>query len=366
MTDPPPQSTTKAARRGQAANLLALLLGCGLALVVTEVSLRIRVLHSSRGVSDADELRRSVARMPPPFAGRCGGEASDARFGEIIRPSDVPDLVYELKPGIDTCFKGVRVQTNGAGLRAPREYARPKPDGTYRVLLLGDSQTFGHGVEHEETFGQVLERRLQEQLPLARVEVINSGVGGYNLYQEAVYLVHEGLSFEPDLVVILFIGNDLELPIFLISTRGPLATDRLYTGELIASLLRRDATTEPLHALVPNGLYVPREYLHMAGVEAYRVALRRIADATREHRIPVLNFVDEGIASLAFGSATTRAEIRELARSLGIVEPPFVFPNGFELSADDAHLNPEGHRRLAAQMLDALRASETAAHATEH
>lgn len=351
----PLQAKQTAPRSELAANALPLALGCCLALVLSEVALRGYVMHRTKGVSDSAELSRSAARTPPAFTGRCGGEARDAKFGEIVRPSDDPDLIFELKPGIDTCFKETRVQTNRTGHRAPREYARPKPEGTYRVLLLGDSQTFGHGVEYEATFGQRIELALQEQFPSVRVEVINSGVGGYNLYQEAAYLEHEGLSFEPDAILILFIGNDLELPIFLLSAPGPLAIDRLYLGELLAG--SRDSPGNWWPPPIPTGLYVPPGYQHMAGIDGYRTALQRIGAATRERGIAVLNFVDDEAALQCFGNPATRAAIREFGASVGILEPPFVYPRGLALSEDDAHLNPEGHQRLAEQMLDALRAN---------
>src|SRR5262245_15661592 len=73
---------------------------------------------------------------------------------EGLRASDVPGLFYENKPGVDLDV-GVPVRINSLGLRGG-EIARPKPKGTWRVLVLGDSVAFGWGVREEETFEALL------------------------------------------------------------------------------------------------------------------------------------------------------------------------------------------------------------------
>ena len=50
-----------------------------------------------------------------------------------------------LAPGYTGWFAGVPVKINSLGLRDDREYALPKRPSTVRVLVLGDSVTFGHG-----------------------------------------------------------------------------------------------------------------------------------------------------------------------------------------------------------------------------
>jgi lysophospholipase L1-like esterase len=107
------------------------------------------------------------------------------------------------------------VATNAQGFRAPGDYG-PKRDGAFRVLALGDSFTFGLGVEQDETFEQVLEGRLRERYG-DRVECLNLGVVGYGTLQELKILErHRDLA--PDLVILGFYarnafgsagGNDL-------------------------------------------------------------------------------------------------------------------------------------------------------------
>ncbi len=106
----------------------------------------------------------------------------------------------------DTCYSA-RVSINAHGWRSP-EVPLAKPEGVYRVLVLGDSFMAGLQVNDGETFASVLERRLgREGLP-RRVEVINFGVPSWGTDQEYLSLHKYGLAFKPDLVLLAFYGQN--------------------------------------------------------------------------------------------------------------------------------------------------------------
>lgn len=133
------------------------------------------------------------------------------------------DLGWRLKPNSRDVWGGVRVEINGKGLRGP-ELAYVKKPGVKRILYLGDSVTFGYRLKHDaETYPHLIEKRL-EQGRWPEIETINAGVGGYSPWQEHLYLVREGMKYEPDLVTVSFILNDvtekLELSRFGGSGRG--------------------------------------------------------------------------------------------------------------------------------------------------
>jgi hypothetical protein len=113
-----------------------------------------------------------------------------------------------LAAGYRGWFAGVPVHINSLGFRDPREYALEKSPGTFRILVIGDSVTFGHGATFETTFPYLLEQRLKEWKPEVRWEVWNLGVPGYNTRQELTYLKDVGPRFQPDLVIIAFYPND--------------------------------------------------------------------------------------------------------------------------------------------------------------
>jgi len=121
-----------------------------------------------------------------------------------------PVLGQRLAPGYDGWFAGVPVRINALGFRDEREYSIEKPPGTFRILVLGDSVTFGHGTLNTTTYPFLLEQRLKAWRPDVTWEVWNLGVPGYNTSQELAYLKRVGARYAPDLVVVGFYGNDLQ------------------------------------------------------------------------------------------------------------------------------------------------------------
>ncbi|HET6204096.1 MAG TPA: GDSL-type esterase/lipase family protein [Planctomycetota bacterium] len=99
----------------------------------------------------------------------------------------------------------IEIRTNARGFRGP-ELGR-KPEGGRRILALGDSFGFGHGVEAEEAYPAVLERVLRDRGE--KVEVVNAGVPGYGTSNEFGLLAAEAPSLDPDVVVLgFYVGND--------------------------------------------------------------------------------------------------------------------------------------------------------------
>ena len=100
------------------------------------------------------------------------------------------------------------VTLNSHGLR-DKEIPYEKPPGEKRILLLGDSVTFGWGVSDGEPFADQMEPLLKSVTGRSW-EVINAGVNGYNTEQEATYFRIDGVRYEPDVVVLTYLDNDLE------------------------------------------------------------------------------------------------------------------------------------------------------------
>jgi len=150
---------------------------------------------------------------------------------QFLRPSDDPALAYELIPlARGYCF-GADVEINSRGFR-DREYAVPKPPGTRRIVVLGDSVTFGYDLALGDTYPERVEVQLAQQG--RPVEVCNLGVTGYDTLQMARTLERIGLALEPDLVVLGYCFNDagmasVELPQFETARRydGPLFRSRI-------------------------------------------------------------------------------------------------------------------------------------------
>jgi hypothetical protein len=101
----------------------------------------------------------------------------------------------------------VQVVTNSLGLRGP-EVVVPKPADRYRVLALGDSFTFGWGVELHDAWPTIMARELHAT-DVRSVEVVVAGVPGWSPLQQFVFLEQRGLELQPDLVLWQLCSNDL-------------------------------------------------------------------------------------------------------------------------------------------------------------
>jgi hypothetical protein len=120
-----------------------------------------------------------------------------------------PVLGQRLAPGYDGWFAGVPVRINSLGFRDTRDYAIEKAPGTFRILVFGDSVTFGHGALSDTTYPYLLEQRLKQWRPDVDWQVWNLGVPGYNTTQELAYLQRVGPLYKPDLAIVGFFENDL-------------------------------------------------------------------------------------------------------------------------------------------------------------
>ena len=99
-------------------------------------------------------------------------------------------LHHSLIPGSNCRSKtkewDINFSVNSLGLR-DYEYSLKKPKSVFRILMLGDSFTEGYGVELEETFSKLVEKKLNTDKK-EKFEVINAGVTGYSPLLEYQYL----------------------------------------------------------------------------------------------------------------------------------------------------------------------------------
>jgi lysophospholipase L1-like esterase len=98
---------------------------------------------------------------------------------------------------------GGHVRTNSRGLRGG-EVPYERTPGRNRILVLGDSVTFGYGLEEEDSYPALLGKRLG-----GGAEVLNAGVVGYGLDQQYLWFKREGVRYRPDVVVVGFSAGDI-------------------------------------------------------------------------------------------------------------------------------------------------------------
>lgn len=134
----------------------------------------------------------------------------------IFRRSTV--LPFQLKPGlVKPVYSGeanrdVSFTINSHGFRG-HEFSWEKPQGTYRILLLGDSFAINLGASDDEVHTAVLEQMLNDRLgAYRRYEVINAGYAdGYSPDTYVAFMLRRGFDLNPDLVIMqYFVLNDFK------------------------------------------------------------------------------------------------------------------------------------------------------------
>jgi lysophospholipase L1-like esterase len=87
-----------------------------------------------------------------------------------------------------------------------REREIPPKSARYRIAVVGDSFTWGQGIERDERFSNRLEQSLG-----AGYEVLNFGIPGDDMPEHLVRL-ERALSVSPDFVLLQIYINDFETP----------------------------------------------------------------------------------------------------------------------------------------------------------
>ncbi|AMV38194.1 SGNH/GDSL hydrolase family protein [Planctomyces sp. SH-PL62] len=142
-------------------------------------------------------------RAPAPRpVGEAAPPAGWVPFGASDLVEPIPSyLRWRMRPGLDVAWNGESFRTNSRGYRTP-EVAIPKPEGVYRIVLFGSSNTMGHGVGDDDAYPRLLERWLNEAVaPGRRVEVVNLSVSGDSPSRRLVRMREEAEAYQPDWVL---------------------------------------------------------------------------------------------------------------------------------------------------------------------
>ena len=123
---------------------------------------------------------------------------TDTRAGVVI-PDD--KRIWRLRP-----IENGPLKTNSLGFRD----TEPQLDDSFRVLLLGDSISWGDGIKNvQQVYPQLLEKSINDSQQNRKVEIINTGTPGYSTFQEAVVLQEYEDRVSADMVILQFCLNDV-------------------------------------------------------------------------------------------------------------------------------------------------------------
>jgi len=172
-------------------NIAVLVTTLGSCLIVGEFVLRI-----------TDFLSGGPPAVPPPAPYRI----VTPQGSRLIPETDVVFL-------FEGTTRPVRVRINTQGFRGC-DLQAAHVTRRLRILILGDSVTFGYGVEEDSTFVGELERLLAEE-PCFEDSclVVNGGIEDVGVHEERLVLEEKGDRLNPDIVLIGFYPNDSRPPV---------------------------------------------------------------------------------------------------------------------------------------------------------
>lgn len=154
------------------------------------------------GVVMAAVLGESLARARILLMGRPLEKVTEG----VVTTYD-PLLGFRFIPGTHAHVRDAEFdfefQINGHGLRMDREVSYSRPSENRRVVLIGDSFTFGGGVTNADRYGDRLEA-------LTGVEIINMGMWGTGTDQQLLLYLTKGRRYDADVVVLAYLIENIQ------------------------------------------------------------------------------------------------------------------------------------------------------------
>ena len=291
------------------------------------------------------------------------GKPTDwGRFHAANVTQRLPDgdfLEFFLKPNLNLRLFGHPFTTNRHGMR-DRDYAIEKPEGVYRIAVLGSSIDMGWGISIEDTYVTCLEKWLNAHAEKLRVnrkfEVLNFGVAAYSPLQRLEYYRRKARDFRPDLIIYSATMLDQRLMEIhlgdVFAERGDLTYDFLSETLRFAKVTKHDLEVDSSGRLPRKEII--RKKLQPFYWTIYDKTLGTLASDCRSDgaelvcvSIPRVGKIDapkaraESVAMFEGIGAHNAIPVFDLSDTFDNQDPEL-----FEIAAWDDHPNALGHKRL--------------------
>jgi hypothetical protein len=275
-------------------------------------------------------------------------------------PSDRYDSYLGWAPAEN--YRSDRLSVNAQGLRGTREHPLAKPNGERRIVVTGDSFTFGEGVADDEVYTEVLDAMLED------TRVVNIAVHGYGTDQQYLRLGRIGFDYDPDLVILAYYKTNAARNVLAFRDYAK-PRFRLSAGRLELDNVPVPAPTDPsvisdppaplsyFGALVRKNLRKAAAYTKSARQWKLTLAILDAAlEDTQKRRVPfALVYIPAARPRLSPSPEAAETVLAGWAAERGV---PFLDlrPLFLEMPAEQrgglyrGHWTPEGHR-VAAEII---------------
>jgi D-alanyl-lipoteichoic acid acyltransferase DltB (MBOAT superfamily) len=282
-------------------------------------------------------------------------EPPNWRSGSLLRESPDNPYLRDLIPSERTVSKGKVLTTNRWGMR-DRNYEREKPPNTYRIGLLGGSRTMGWGVEDDQTFENLLEDRLNQEIQgelRPRYEILNFAVAGSGLIHKLTTLEEKAFDFDLDSVFYVP-GNDFRWIIRDMARYSSMGFEIPYPE------LARIAADAGVKSGFQFQILAARR-LDPHAEEMVRLLFERMSNECRERGLPIYLLIVPSEGGESEERNRENAKSIELAQNAGfiVIDVRDAYrdvenPQSLMLAAWDYHPNDEAHQLLANELFKQL------------
>lgn len=174
-----------------------------LSIIILELIIVVKLIYSNFTISG--KLTTLEISDIPKYSPRYLTESNNSK------------LYKELIPNFEQYYDGwvikldrvTYVKINSDGFR-DRNFHIEKTNNTIRIAVIGDSFTFGVGLNLNETYPKLLEKKLNNLSDSNNYEVINFGVPGYSTRNEIEFLKLKALKYNPSIIIIGYFHNDMQ------------------------------------------------------------------------------------------------------------------------------------------------------------
>ncbi|HYW79406.1 MAG TPA: SGNH/GDSL hydrolase family protein, partial [Thermoguttaceae bacterium] len=139
--------------------------------------------------------------------------------------SDIPGLAFVFRPNF-TWKRAPHPSTTNSRGYFDDDHVLKKPDGVFRIVVIGDSVAEGLSVGWRNSFVRKLQQRLNETSTENAYEVISLARCGYGTTQQLVVFQREAFRYDPDVILWSYVLNDPENPFYHGDFLGTIAIRR--------------------------------------------------------------------------------------------------------------------------------------------